>query len=61
MPPRVSAQALRPGTLSTLIPRTWVCNPSNWLRLAWYEGIWLVQTGVQARGKKAITTFFFRR
>jgi hypothetical protein len=58
MPPRLSAHADRQGTLSTLIPRTWVFIPSNRLSAAWYEGIWLVQTGVQARGKKAMTAFF---
>jgi len=61
MPPKLSAHAVREGTLSTLIPRTWVCIPSNRPSAAWYEGIWIVQTGVQASGKKAITTFRFPR
>jgi hypothetical protein len=61
MPPRLSAQAARQGALSTLRPRTWVLTPSNRPSAAWYDGIWLVQTGVQAKGKKASTTLRFPR
>jgi hypothetical protein len=52
MPSKLSAQAIREGMLSTLRPKTWVLTPSNRRSSAWYEGIWLVQTGVQARGRK---------
>ncbi len=61
MPPRLSAHARRQSVLSTLRPRTWVWTPSNRSSAAWYDGIWLVQTGVQANGKNARTTFFLPR
>jgi hypothetical protein len=39
IPPRLSAQAFRQGSLSTLRPRTWVSIPSNQSSTFWYEGI----------------------
>ena len=56
MPLRLSAQAVREGTLSTLRPKTWVLTPTKRSCADSYDGIWLVQTGVQARGKKTRTT-----
>jgi hypothetical protein len=44
-----------------LMPRTWAFNPSNLPSSASYDGIWFVQTGVQARGKNASTTDDFPR
>ena len=43
------------------MPRTWAFNPANLPSSASYDGIWFVQTGVQARGKKASTTDVFPR
>src|SRR5512146_3161791 len=43
------------------MPRTWAFNPANEAISASYDGIWFVHIGVQARGKKASTTFFPRR
>src|SRR5512135_765967 len=56
IPPRLSAHAFRQGTWSTLMPRTWALSFPNLAMSASYEGSWFVQTGVQARGKNAMTT-----
>ena len=61
IPPRLSDHAFRQGTWSTLIPRTWAFNPANLPSSASYDGIWFVQTGVHASGKKASTTAVFPR
>jgi hypothetical protein len=42
------------------MPRTWASNPAKRAVSASYDGIWPVQTGVQAMGKKTNTTFFPR-
>ena len=44
-----------------LMPRTWTFNPANVSRSASYDGIWSVQTGVQAIGKNASTTVLPRK
>src|SRR5512138_2060539 len=43
------------------MPRTWASRRSNSERSSSYEGIWTVQTGVNAAGKNASTTFFLPR
>jgi hypothetical protein len=43
------------------MPKTWALRRSNSERSSSYEGIWTVQTGVKAAGKKARTTFFLPR
>ena len=44
-----------------LMPRTWAFSPVNLARWASYAGIWSLQTGVKAIGKKASTTFCPRK
>ncbi len=60
-PPRLSHQPSIENTLSVLMPKTWALSRSNSECISSYDGNWAVQTGVNAAGKNASTTFFLPR